>query len=204
MQFLKQYDPFFHTLHFSSPNYLKDSSLPSDYQNITHDSWKDNYLIYMQVARTMQLLLDAPANSSESEITGIFFFHYDAWVDPLDFERENINNLWIPNSPDNGDGTGPSLMCMTGREKYPSFLPFSPSHNWQAKALQAVDILHLTDFPYNVNPKEWCVGWSDVYYVPRRFFVDYIFLAKIFSASQTFHEIGSFILVILHIWAKEN
>jgi hypothetical protein len=48
-----------------------------------------------------------------------------------------------------------------------------------------------------VNPSEWCVGWTDIYYIPRRFFKDYIFLAEIFGGFETFHEVA--VPTIVHI-----
>jgi hypothetical protein len=75
MPTLRKYAPFFHDLHFSMPNYIKDPNLSPTYHNLTHDSYENAHTIYMQLSRTMQLLLDAPEGSPESEIDGILYFH---------------------------------------------------------------------------------------------------------------------------------
>lgn len=71
MPLLRNYAPFFHDLHFSMPNYIKDEELDAKYHNITHDSYEDPSTIYMQLSRTMQLILDSP----ESDIDGLLYFH---------------------------------------------------------------------------------------------------------------------------------
>jgi hypothetical protein len=73
--YIQKYKPLFHTLHLSMPNLLEDEDVPRDFHNLTHDSWHNSMIPYVQVARTMQLILDSPANSSSVDIEGLLFFH---------------------------------------------------------------------------------------------------------------------------------
>jgi hypothetical protein len=53
------------------------------------------------------------------------------------------------------------------------------------------------DMDYNIDPTEFCVGWTDIYYIPKRFFADYIFLSQIFGGFSVFHEVA--VPTIVHI-----
>jgi hypothetical protein len=72
---LQKYTPFFNTVHLSLPDYIRDPKLDHSYFNSTHDSHRDGAIIYVQVAKTMQRILDASPESHESNITGILYFH---------------------------------------------------------------------------------------------------------------------------------
>jgi hypothetical protein len=50
---------------------------------------------------------------------------------------------------------------------------------------------------YTFNPDEWCMGWSDIYYIPREYFADYIYLSAFYGAQNAFHELV--IPTIMHI-----
>jgi hypothetical protein len=189
---IQKYTPFFHTLHFSMPN-LIPPPLPDTYHNLTHDSWAESILIYSQVAQTMQLILDT-SSSTPSPIQGLMFFHFDAWLDPLDFADENFSKIWFPSAIDHGFPSGPAFLCMTDQAKYPWW---GFAHGYQAAAISAQQIITHYGFNYTVNPLEFCIGWSDIYYIPRRYFADYIFLSSIFAGFGVFHEIA--VPTILHI-----
>jgi hypothetical protein len=47
----------------------------SEKHNLTHDAWQNPLVNYMQIARTMQLILDSPVNSSAAGIEGLLFLH---------------------------------------------------------------------------------------------------------------------------------
>lgn len=66
------------------------------WQDLIHDNAIDEYTIYRKVAVAMQLVLDAPEGSRESEIEGLLFFHFDAWVDPIDLANDDFNQIWLP------------------------------------------------------------------------------------------------------------
>lgn len=70
--------------------------MPAGWQNVSHDNAVDDYTIYREVAVAMQLILDAPDGSGESEIQSLLFFHFDAWVDPMDFAGDDFNKIWLP------------------------------------------------------------------------------------------------------------
>jgi hypothetical protein len=72
---LQKYTPFFNTVHLSIPDYIRDPNLTHTYFNSTHDSYRDGTLIYVQVAKTMQRILDASPETQESNITGLLYFH---------------------------------------------------------------------------------------------------------------------------------
>jgi hypothetical protein len=195
---LEKYAPFFHDLHFSMPNYVNDTDLPVGFYNLTHDSSGDSEHIYIDLAKMMQFLLDAPAGSKDAEIDGLFYFHFDAWIDPLDYAGEDFTKIWFPDIPDvglqYGNPGGPRFECMQDKEKYPWW---GFDFGYQDQAMAAARVVDHFDMKYIVNTKEWCVGWSDIYYVPKKYFADYIFLSAIFGGLQVFHEVA--IPTMIHI-----
>ncbi|RDW84823.1 UDP-galactose transporter [Coleophoma cylindrospora] len=193
MPLLQQYAPFFHDLHFSMPGYVKGDV---EFHNLTHDSFPSAEVIYTQIAKTMQLILDAPAGSATSEIEGLFYYHFDAWIDPLAYAGSNMHNIWFPDIVDQAppNGGGPRFECMTDPKRYDWWGWGQKFHHASMAASAVVD--HF-DMDYNVNPYEWCIGWTDIYYVPRRFFADYIFLSSIFGGFSVFHEVA--VPTMLHI-----
>lgn len=193
MPLLQKYAPFFHDIHFSMPGYVKGKP---DFHNLTHDSYEVSEYIYMQIANTMQLILDAPAGSPTSEIDGLLYFHFDAWIDPLAWAGSNMHNIWFPDTVDQAppNGGGPRFECMTDPKQYDWWGFGQKFHHASLAASAVVD--HF-DMDYKVNTSEWCVGWTDIYYIPRRFFADYIFLASVFGGFSTFHEVA--VPTMLHI-----
>ncbi|KAH8814816.1 UDP-galactose transporter [Xylogone sp. PMI_703] len=187
---ISKYAPFFHDIHFSMPGYGKKKP------DLTHDPSGDIFHIYLDVAKSMQLVLDAPANSRTAEIDGILFFHFDAWIDPLAFNGANMNNIWFPDVVDLAPpgGGGPRFLCTNNTEEY----------NWWAineglylASIAASTVVEHFNLDYTVDTSEWCTGWSDIYYIPKRFFADFIFLSSIFGRFSVFHEIAT--PTIVHI-----
>ena len=41
---------------------------------------------------------------------------------------------------------------------------------------------------YKFDPEMLCQGWSDLFYVPRRFFEDWIYLSNVMDSDSVFHE----------------
>jgi hypothetical protein len=72
---LQKYTPFFNTVHLRIPDYIRDPNLTHTYFNSTHDSHRDGTLIYLQVSKTMQRILDASPETQESDITGLLYFY---------------------------------------------------------------------------------------------------------------------------------
>ncbi|KAL3426432.1 UDP-galactose transporter [Phlyctema vagabunda] len=193
MPLLRQYAPFFHDVHFSMPGYVEGQP---EFHNLTHDSYQVSEYIYMQLAKTMQLILDAPKGDPTAEIDGLLYFHFDAWFDPLAWAGSNMHNIWFPDTVDLAppNGGGPRFECMTDTKKYNWWGWNEKFHHASMAASAVVD--HF-DMDYTVNPEEWCVGWTDIYYVPRRFFADYIFLSSVFGGFSVFHEVA--VPTMLHI-----
>jgi hypothetical protein len=69
---IQKYEPFFHTVHYSMP---LPKEQDSEIHNLTHDAWQNPLVNYIAIARTMQDILDQPANSSAASITGLMFLH---------------------------------------------------------------------------------------------------------------------------------
>jgi hypothetical protein len=187
---LMKYQPFFHTVHISMPDMIPEEKM--DFHNLTHDQYGDGESIYIQLAHTMKLILD-----TQPEITGLLYFHFDSWVDPLAFANENPNNIWFPtvlNTRNYKGIHGPRFMCMTDPKDYPWWGWDRGLHTQTIKTLEKLKELGL-DYTYKEG--EWCISWTDVYYIPRRFFADYIFLSYLFGCIDLFHEVA--IPTMLHI-----
>jgi hypothetical protein len=148
----------------------------------------------VQVADNMQLILD-----DSPDIKGLFFFHFDAWIDPSGWTSQDYDNMWYPSVSSTGKpvvGYGPIFSCMTDTAVY-KWWGWDDERRWHEKAVAAIADLNLQEFPGDYKKNEWCVGWSDIYYVPRRFFEDFISLSKTFAEHKVYHEVA--IPTMLHI-----
>jgi hypothetical protein len=123
----------------------------------------------------------------------------DAWIDPLDFSDDDFSKIWMTHSRETNDGIGggPPFICMTSREAFAKFPGHRHEQNWHYPNLQALAALADANTNYIFNQKEWCTGWSDIYYLPRHLWADFIFLSAFFAAFDAFHEIA--IPTMLHI-----
>ncbi|EFQ32406.1 uncharacterized protein GLRG_07676 [Colletotrichum graminicola M1.001] len=182
---LMKYEPFFHTVHVSMPEMMEDK--PADYHNLTHSQYPHHETVYMQVARTMKLVLD-----TQPEIEGLLYFHFDSWIDPMAWVDTNRESIWFPTTHNtrqsSGAGYGPRYMCMTDPQTYPDWWRWSLKLNEMVVAANG-EVLRMNR-GYAVEEKEFCVGWSDIFYVPRRFFADFIFLSHVFGCADVFHEVA--------------
>ncbi|KAH8764790.1 UDP-galactose transporter [Hyaloscypha finlandica] len=180
---IQKYEPFFHTVHYSMP--LPDEK-DSELHNLTHDAWQNPLVNYAQIARTMQFILDQPAKSSANEITGLLFLHFDAWIDPLSFATEDFSKIWIAYTQAYG---GPQYICGTSRAQFGGWIGLNADRNWHYPLLSAQADLASANTSYIFNKDEWCIGWSDIYYIPREYFADYVYLAAFYGAQNAFHEL---------------
>jgi hypothetical protein len=187
---LMKYAPFFHTVHISMPDMMPEKTM--DFHNLTHDQYADGETIYLQLAHTMKLILD-----TQPKITGLLYFHFDSWVDPLAFGTANTNNIWLPAASNTRVNTisGPRFICMKDTREYPGWWGWE--RGWHKRAIRALDKLKELGVEYTYKEGEWCVAWTDVYYIPRRFFADYIFLSYLFGCVDLFHEVA--IPTMLHV-----
>jgi hypothetical protein len=142
MDTIRAYEPFFHTLHFSMPNYVPDQ--PKDFANLTHDSWEVSALGYEAVARTMQVILN-----TTDDIEGLMFFHFDAWIDPLGFQEMKRDKIWFPDRPN------PKFVCINDTNSYKWWGWESLVHE-HAKAASSVVFERHKE--YVVDANEWCIG----------------------------------------------
>ncbi|KZL81356.1 udp-galactose transporter [Colletotrichum incanum] len=180
---LLKYKPFFHTVHISMPEMMDDK--PDDYHNLTHSQYPHHETIYMQVAHTMKLILD-----EQPDIEGLMYFHFDSWIDPLAWVDENRQSIWYPTSHNTRqfEGDGPRYMCMTDWQKFPQWWGWY--HKWNEKAVTVNGEIIRMNRGYAVEEEEFCVGWSDIFYIPRRFFADFIFLSYVYGCADLFHEVA--------------
>ncbi|ODA81342.1 hypothetical protein RJ55_04307 [Drechmeria coniospora] len=176
---LKKYEPFFHTVHISMPELMPEH--PADFHNLTVDQYPNVYTIYKMVSDLMETML-----ADTSEMEGLLYFHFDAWIDPMAWNDETEKNkIRFPNSTDLQKG--PVFRCMsdTGGSKWWGY-----GEGHQNRVLAAIKEVEGLGLDYKVHLTEWCFGWSDIYYIPRRFFADFIILAKVFLDHEAFHELA--------------
>ncbi|KAJ0162632.1 hypothetical protein CTA2_4249 [Colletotrichum tanaceti] len=180
---LLKYKPFFHTVHISMPEMMDDK--PKDYHNLTHSQYAYHETIYIQVAKTMKLILD-----EQPEIEGLMYFHFDSWIDLMAWVDENRQSIWYPTSHNTRqfEGDGPRYMCMTDWQKFPQWWGWY--HKWNEKAVTVNREITRMNRGYRVDEDEFCVGWSDIFYIPRRFFADFIFLSYVYGCADLFHEVA--------------
>lgn len=154
----------------------------------------------------MELILN---DDSASEIEGLLHFPHDAWIDPLAYTKPNMNNIWLPKA---GDPTKPaqgqSLECMSSADKDTKLGWLSSA--WDAagsdipkavvaaaQMINSVGGESESKHSYVVDVEEWCTARTDIYYIPRRFFADYIFLAPIFARFSVPHDVA--VSTMVHI-----
>ncbi|KAF4920894.1 UDP-N-acetylglucosamine transporter [Colletotrichum viniferum] len=180
---IMKYKPFFHTVHISMPEVMEDK--PKTYHNLTHSQYDRHETIYMQVAHTMKLILD-----EQPDIEGLMYFHFDSWIDPMGWVDENRQSIWYPTSHNTRqfEGDGPRYMCMNDWQKFPQWWGWY--HKWHEKAVTVNGEIIRMNRGYDVVEDEFCVGWSDIYYIPRRFFADFIFLSYVYGCADLFHEVA--------------
>lgn len=176
------YEPFFREIHISMPHLT-----PNKHQlNLTHDSFEQTFTAYKALGDTMKLILDAPVNDSASQIDGIFFFHFDIWLDPMAFAHEDFENIWLP------DMDGPKYLCMTEKTRDEVMGDwFWFDRGAQRPATDAAREVHdRFGQDFSIEGDEFCTGWADLYYIPRRFFAEWIILSTIYASHDVFHEIA--------------
>jgi hypothetical protein len=189
------YEPFFHTVHVSMPSdERKHGKHKVTETSPERDYWDDSYLPYPPVKDLLNLLLEKEqaeehstknSTSSKGPIEGLLYFHFDAWIDPLGFQDMPFDKLWYPTK-----GDVLSYKCMRGDPyRAPNWMWFVNNDglaNVKKSNRVAASLLpHM-----NIDVEEYCLGWSDIYYVPQRFFQDYIDLTGAYGAVPLFHEIA--------------
>ncbi|KAF2101116.1 hypothetical protein NA57DRAFT_55176 [Rhizodiscina lignyota] len=165
---LQGYSPYFHSMHLSQGNWESDES---NELNISHDYFDTNTAPYAPVAKIAQKLLEEP----DSGIEGILFFKDTSWLRPLAF-AEDTERMWLLDSPDGRCFSGISAMGGMSNDDGANVAP--------RLAVQAANTAREMDTNYAINQNAWCSGWSDMFYLPRRFFKDFVFLGDIFASTS--------------------
>jgi hypothetical protein len=139
-QTLGIYRRFFYDLHYSIPG-------TTDLSNIAVDGFEDSYLVYQQVAKTMQLLLD-----EQPDVTGLLYYKSDSWVDPLRFNSIDLNKIWFP------DSIRPRFICMEDTTVLPEAFIGEEDARRAKKSVKALSD-SAAKIGYTINPDEICTGW---------------------------------------------
>lgn len=180
------YSPFFHTVHMSIPNSLADQE-PSFY-NATHDQFPTAETAYVQLAHLMQYLLDEKAH-----VSGLIYTPIDDWIHPQAWPTSQFDRPWLL---DFGEPAahgarlgGAHLVCMNASDRGVR----DDWWWWTPADLPSTDLLTKLsggNVGYGVQAGEWCVGGADAYYVPRRFFNDFAFMAGTLSRAGVPHSVA--------------
>jgi hypothetical protein len=172
--YMENYRPFFRELHYSMPNYTETTTLQKD-------GWTRFEETYQGVAETMQLILDTNEADMEDSINGLLFYHFDAWIDPMGFASMDFEQIWFPDAKD------PMFECRTD----PTPRDFDWYHAYAfADSVNATRKLATMNTKYKFDPEESCTGWTDVFYIPRKFFKDFIALSLVFDDHRVFLEVA--------------
>lgn len=84
---------------------------------------------------------------------------------------------------------------MNNKNEWPDWDHFEPPFNSDIHAMRAIEQIQYFNYPYPSG--EFCVGWSDFYHIPRRFWADWIFLSGFFNDFGVFQEVA--IPTMMHI-----
>jgi hypothetical protein len=91
---------------------------------------------------------------------------------------------------------GPMFRCMTDISKY-DWRQFASDYNYQVASIQATTAISQANLDYKLDPNEFCVAWSDYWYIPRHVFADWILLSAFFATFDTFVEMA--VPTMMHI-----
>ncbi|CAF1493210.1 unnamed protein product [Adineta ricciae] len=167
---MEKYRPFFAELHYSMPNYTLKT-------NLTADGWAPYKDVYKVVGDTMNIILRQYPN-----IKGLLYFHFDAWLHPFRFDDMNFRKIWFP------DSMTPPFKCVTDTIGW-KWWAWNDRYDRIAKNATK-NVAKKYSKRYIVQENVFCGGWSDIYYIPREFFRDYITLGNVFYEAGSFHEVA--------------
>lgn len=172
MPLLSKYEPFFHTLHYSAQPGANHAWPTKNTTNITHSTWGDHMSVYMPVADVMRLIL---ADEKYNSIDGLLNFQLDVWVNPMEFGNMDFTRAWLVNGRDN-----PTKVHLTDDTKWAWWVKYD-LWNQGVKSLNS-----LNGTKYAVDQIRITNGFADLYYIPRRYFKDFIYLVERWFPQ--FHE----------------
>lgn len=87
-----------------------------------------------------------------SEIDGMMFYHFDAWIDPLGFADDDFSKIWFPGAWNQG----PTFQCINDTKLYPwSWWNENPDK----KALAAMQTVRDLELGFTLLPhQQFCTG----------------------------------------------
>ncbi|KAK5032609.1 hypothetical protein LTS07_004019 [Exophiala sideris] len=170
---LEKYEPFFHTFHYSARPGAGPEWPTTETLNLTHSTWDNHMTVYMPVAKLMRLLL---SDEKYDSIDGLLNFHLDVWLNPMEFEHMDFTRAWLVN----GRGCPVKEHDWDDEREW----PWWDSQDMWNEGVNRLKSLNGTK--YEVDKIRIFHGCSDLYYIPRRYFEDFIYLVE--TWYPTFHE----------------
>lgn len=135
-----------------------------------------------------------------SELQSLLYFHFDAWVSPLSYTNTfdaRKNKIWYLTH-----GVSIPHKCMVDTPyREPEWLWFKGDRAMDTvmrgnkevlafiKSLPADDEVRQR-VEHTMDEKEFCMGWSDMYYIPKRFFPAFQALGGAYANVPTMHEVA--------------
>jgi hypothetical protein len=175
------YEPFFHTVHISMPHRDEDPKQT----NYTRDFWDNSETPYPPVVETVQYLIE----QADDEVEGLLWYHFDSWIEPLSFGNMDFETIWVL------DAGNPTFQCIKDEKMLETWSWVSwGKHKAVREASHAIREMYPE---YKFDPQEFCSGWSDMYYIPRKYFADFVKLGRVYADHDAYHEIS--IPTLFHI-----
>ncbi|KID68077.1 UDP-galactose transporter, partial [Metarhizium hybridum] len=183
-----KYKPFFHTMHISMPNETTPE-LGLNKTSLTEDAAKITPQIYRQVAFTLQVILD-----TQPEITGLFYFHFDSWIDPLAWSDMNLENVYFPLFTDKTKA--PFTICMNDTAKQDWWGWDKHLHQ---KAMNAASAARSNPLTRNYTINDHYIRLADVFSTPEFDVFHEVAIPTIVHIIDNSHRKNPHIPVVNHI-----
>ena len=168
------YEPFFHSVHISMPHGEEDPKQT----NLTRDFWNNSETPYPPVVDLVEFMME----ETDESVEGLIWYHFDSWIEPLGFHDMDFSKIWILDSSD------PQFECVKNEKMLENWSWVSwGKHNAVREASHEIAELYPE---YKFDPQEFCAGWSDMYYIPRKHFKDFVKLGRVFAKHNAYHEIS--------------
>ncbi|GAA94910.1 uncharacterized protein L969DRAFT_96364 [Mixia osmundae IAM 14324] len=180
--YMDLYRPFFQSMHISYSDPPTGEITPE----VDHIGWRSG--AHLVSAGLASLLL-----RQNSSATGVLYFHFDAWIDPLRFTDMPLDKFWIPFSGNPRTG----CYVIDSLRAPPRAYDWWGFRDERLEAPLPKALKEIAELPqaYVVDQEVLCVGFADIFYVPQRCFEDLIRLAAVFEKHHVFHEIALINLV---------
>lgn len=177
--FLSVYEKYFYSLTFSMSGFGRHDS------NLFHACpyMAEVYICVADIIRNLP-----------SDVTGVLYYHFDAWLVPERLSVLNLNSFWTTKARNPLDGCFPV-----------NDIPPENKQWWNIDHLINDGGPAMKDIKERLNlssiaADEVCMGWADIYYVPRSLFDLYIAVANILYEHRINQEVG--IPIIWNVFRK--